>query len=449
MITRRTKVQLLIFVVITLIGVTFVGARYARLDRVFFDDSYTVVAHFEDSGGIFAGAEVTYRGVTIGRVDKMQLTDSGVDVHLDIDNEWDQIPAQTLALVGNRSAVGEQYVELQPKQDDGPYLDDDSEIPTVDTRLPTPTAKLLGDLSATVNSVDKKDLRTVVHELGVAFDGAGEDLGQIIDTSNSFIELADDNFDVTAALIKDANTVLSGQLSTASAIRNFSRNLEAFSTTLAGADQDLRTVIDTGSATANEVRTFIEDNQVDLASLLNNLVTVSEVVVRNKDGLEHLLAVYPHVVEGGFTVVAKDPETGNYDAHFGLVLTPHQLCHSGYEGVDRRDPFDGSNRPLKTNLGCTDSADKSNARGAQNLHRAATDYDQPVVATYDPQTGAVSWLDEPARLMPDGTLRKGKGTQGAEEPILDRTTTAGRSSGGDDEEESWKWLMLRPLQNAE
>ena len=55
MITRRTKIQLIFFVLITLVGVAFVGARYARLDRVIVDDAYTVVAHFEDSGGIFAG----------------------------------------------------------------------------------------------------------------------------------------------------------------------------------------------------------------------------------------------------------------------------------------------------------------------------------------------------------------------------------------------------------
>ena len=33
MITRRTKIQLLVFVLITLVGVSYVGARYARLDR--------------------------------------------------------------------------------------------------------------------------------------------------------------------------------------------------------------------------------------------------------------------------------------------------------------------------------------------------------------------------------------------------------------------------------
>ena len=45
-----------------------------------------MVAHFADSGGAFAGAEVSYRGVRIGEVSKMELTDEGVDIHLDIDN---------------------------------------------------------------------------------------------------------------------------------------------------------------------------------------------------------------------------------------------------------------------------------------------------------------------------------------------------------------------------
>ena len=39
-------------------------------------------------------------------------------------------------MVGNRSAVGEQYVELQPQSDEGPYLKDDSEIDVDRTRIP-------------------------------------------------------------------------------------------------------------------------------------------------------------------------------------------------------------------------------------------------------------------------------------------------------------------------
>ena len=106
---------------ITLLGVSFVGARYARLDRLVFDKTYAVIAHFAESGGIFTGAEVDLprRHGRPGRA-SMKLTDQGVDVVLDIDKGHDDIPADTKAVVGNRSAVGEQYVDLQPQTERRP-----------------------------------------------------------------------------------------------------------------------------------------------------------------------------------------------------------------------------------------------------------------------------------------------------------------------------------------
>ena len=358
MITRRTKVQLLVFVLITLLGVTYVGARYARLDRVFFDDAYTVVAHYPESGGIFAGAEVSYRGVTVGEVQKLEVTDEGVDVYLDIDNKWDDIPKDAVAVVGNRSAVGEQYVDLQPKTDKGPYLQEDSEIALADTRTPIPTAQLLEDISTTTSSVNKDDLRTVVSEMGLAFDGTGDDLGQIIDTSNSFIETANANFDTTTKLIKDSNTVLKTQLDSASSIRSFTNDLALFSTTVAGADPDLRNVIDSGSVAVNELRTFIEENKVDLSSLINNLVTTGEVVVKHLDGIEQLLVLYPYVVEGGFTVVSKEPGPNGqlqrplrHGHHRARALPPGLRGHRPPAAHRRQQPQDEGEHPLPGVLG--------------------------------------------------------------------------------------------------
>ncbi|MCD4524001.1 MCE family protein [Nocardioides sp. cx-173] len=413
MITRRTKAQLLVFVIITLLGVTYVGARYAKLDRLVVDDSYTVVAHFSESGGIFAGGEVNYRGVKVGRVDKLVLTDQGVDVHLGIENDFDEIPAETLAVVGNRSAVGEQYVELQPKVDDGPYLEGDSEIDEADTRLPISTNQLLTNLSNTVASVDNDDLRTTVDEFGLAFSGAGQDLQRIIDSGTSFIEVANENFDVTSRLIEDSNVVLRGQLRSESALRNFARELSRFSGTLAASDGDLRRLIEDGSATAAELRSFLEENEVELGSLINNVLTTGEVVVKHLNGIAHVLVVYPYVVEGGFTVVSKSP-SGLYDAHFGLILTNTPVCHEGYEGTERRTPQDREDLPMNEKAGCTEPASKSNARGSQNLNR--------VVATFDQETGELEWGSAAGRPEGSGSV-------------------APPSLG----EDSWKWLYLQPL----
>jgi phospholipid/cholesterol/gamma-HCH transport system substrate-binding protein len=210
-ITARTKKQLLVFVLITLVGISYVGARYARLDRLFYDSSYEVHAQFAQSGGIFTGAEVTYRGVRVGQVSEMRLTRDGVDVVLGVDKGQDRIPADTLALVGNKSAVGEQYVDLEPRVDKGPYLKDGSRIATADTAVPKSTTQVLTSVDGFVNSVPQDDLRTVVSELGAGFRDRGADLGQLIDSSDAFIEAANENFEVSAALIRDSNTGLRTQ----------------------------------------------------------------------------------------------------------------------------------------------------------------------------------------------------------------------------------------------
>jgi phospholipid/cholesterol/gamma-HCH transport system substrate-binding protein len=269
--------------------------------------------------------------------------------------------------------------------------------------------------------VDRDALRTTVNELGLAFAGTGEDLQKIIDTGNSFIETADENFDVTTALIKDSNTVLSGQIARESAIRNFATQLSLFSGTLAAADPDLRRVIDSGSFAANQLRTFLEANDVELSELIRDLTTTGEVIVKHLDGIEQILALYPYVVEGGFTVASKSPN-GLYDAHFGLIMTDSQPCTKGYEGTDKRAARDGSNRPMNMRAHCAEPASKTNPRGSQHApRRAPADYHAPVIATYDQATGELAWGGEDA-LAPAGSL-------------------APPSLG----EESWKWLYLQPL----
>jgi phospholipid/cholesterol/gamma-HCH transport system substrate-binding protein len=421
MITSKTKKQLIAFVILTLLGVTFVGARYARLDRLFYDSAYTVGAHFDNSGGIFTGAEVTYRGVKIGQVSEMNLTDKGVDVLLSIEKSSEKIPRDTIALVGNKSAVGEQYVELQPKTDGGPYLQDGSEIDTPETEVPVSTTEILTNLSQMVESVPQADLRTVVAESGAAFKDAGPSIGQIIDTSSSFIDTANANFDTTTALIRDSRVVLQTQVDKGSAIRSFSKDLALFSGTVAANDKYLRSLIENGSATANELRTFLEQNRVNLGQLINNLVTTNEVVVKHLKGIRQLLVIYPYVVAGGFTV-AKKNANGQYDAQFGLILQQDgPVCEKGYDPGDRREPQDTKDLPMNTRTGCSDPA--TNFRGAEKgpSGRAGAAYRSPV-ATYDAKTGTTTWSDQDksAKIAYDG---------GAAQLL------------GDD---SWKWMLLQP-----
>jgi phospholipid/cholesterol/gamma-HCH transport system substrate-binding protein len=242
--------------------------------------------------------------------------------------------------------------------------------------------------------VPQDKLRTVVSELGAGFQGTGADLGQIIDTSNEFIAAANDNFDVSTALIRDSNTVLRTQADKGSAIKSFARDLSLFSGTLADNDDALRSLIDNGSATANELRTFLEQNQVDLGSLINNLVTTGEIIVKYLPGVRQILVLYPYMVAGGYTVAARNADGVN--ARFGFILTqtPPADCKPGYDPKERRDPLQTGDKPMDEDAGCTDTRMKTNARGGQNAPAGTPFRYRAPVATYDQGTGTTTWADQ-------------------------------------------------------
>ena len=366
MITRTVRIQLLAFVVIALLGVTYVGANYAGIGTSLFrTGSCTIKADFPDSGGIFTGAEVTYNGVTVGRVGELTLLPDGVQVALDIqDCRNPEIPVNTVAAVSNRSAVGEQYVDLRPQTAGGPYLDDGAVLPMDKNVLPVPTQVLLSNLDSLVSSVNTDDLATVVSELGNAFSGRGPALQALLDQGAQLQQAATDNLQSTLALIRQSGPVLQTQLDVGNDFASWAKSLNLLSATLKSSDGDLRGLLDAGPGDLQTISTFVKSNSDDLGMLLANLVTVNGVVVPKLDSIKAILYIYPLAVAGGLTVAP-----GDGTAHFGLVLNLGDPpdCTAGYGGTQKRYPSDTSPATTNTAAQCTSSPSTGiNVRGAQN-----------------------------------------------------------------------------------
>ena len=69
MLDRLTRVQLAIFAVVTVITVVIMAIFYLRLPAAMGIGTYQVTANFVAGGGLYKNANVTYRGVAVGRVD--------------------------------------------------------------------------------------------------------------------------------------------------------------------------------------------------------------------------------------------------------------------------------------------------------------------------------------------------------------------------------------------
>ncbi|GGM52068.1 ABC transporter substrate-binding protein [Longimycelium tulufanense] len=364
MITRKIRWQLGAFVVIALLGVSYVGANYVGIDRLFGPRGYVVRVQLAESGGIFRNAEVTYRGVTVGRVGPLRLTDDGVEVQLDIEPSAPEIPDDVRAVVANRSAVGEQYVDLRPNRGGGPFLTDGAVIPQERTSTPLPVQTLLANLDGLASSVPTEELRTVVHELGTAFEGTGPDLQVLLDTTRALTRDAHEHLPQTLRLIDDGRTVLRTQAQQSSALTSFSRDLRTLAEQLRSSDPDLRRLISAAPQASEQLTGLLRESGPGLGRMIANLLTTSDIMRTRTAGLEQVLVTYPLVVGGSFTVLP-----GDGTAHFGLALNTFDPppCTRGYEGTRQRPGNDTGPVPLNTGAYCAEPLGSPIVvRGAQN-----------------------------------------------------------------------------------
>ncbi|GAA1888158.1 MCE family protein [Lapillicoccus jejuensis] len=421
MILRTVKIQLAVFALITLLTVSILSARFVGLTDAIEGGRFRVTAHFAASGGIFVGSEVTYRGVTVGKVTDLELTEDGVDVVATLD-KGTEVPRATLAVVENRSAVGEQYLDLQPSVSTGPFLADGDGIARASTRTPLPVQDLLQHADTTVSSVPKDDLVTTVDELGTAFsDGGAADLQRLLDSATTFTASAQAALPQTVELIDDGRIVLDTQRATSGQVTVTVRNVADLAQTLQQHDGDLRMVLDRGVLASQQLNGLIKENQSSLSQLFANLITVGNVTTTRLGGITQLLVTYPDVVAGGYTVVPGDDT-----AHFGFVLNADDppACTRGYEGTTK-DPTYSTDpgTPTNTTAGCRlPRGSASDVRGAQNAPRPPSD-----------QAGSSYPIALGTQPVPLGTT-----AVVGDQPLTVQTPLAPPGATGAD---AWTWMM--------
>jgi phospholipid/cholesterol/gamma-HCH transport system substrate-binding protein len=395
MITRMARIQVVVFLVLSLSGVAFVGIRYVGIGDQLLGEQYTLYADLHTAGGIYSNAPVTYRGVPIGRVSSVRLHGGLVRVGMAV-NRSVPVPRDLTAVVAQRSAVGEQYLDLRPNTDSGPYLHNGEVIPVARTGTPLPMETLLANLEALVGSVNTNDLSVLIDQLGVAFETDETALRQILDSSSALLAAANQYLPQTQTLINDSNIVLSTQIASSSAIRQWAASLAQLTGVIRKADPDLRQLLSAGPPAAEQVIGVLRDLDPTFGTLLGNLITVNGIAARRLPGIEQILVTYPLVVAGGFTVAP-----GDGTAHFGLVVSasnaPCQYHQTGQSNCTTAERAKGSGVRSSANApGATGSDPKPAAlggpaaTGTSPAPASAAAQSAGTVAGFDPATGLVT-----------------------------------------------------------
>src|ERR1700761_596206 len=183
MLTRFVRIQLAIFAIVGIIGVIAMVLFYIQAPTLLGIGRMTVTLELPATGGLYRFSNVTYRGVQVGKVTAVALTANGAKATLPLGTS-PKIPANLQADVLSVSAIGEQYVDLRPRTDSAPYLQDGSRIPVADTTIPQEVGPMLEQVNKLVGSLPSDRISDLLDETFKAFNGAGPDFQSLVDSGS-------------------------------------------------------------------------------------------------------------------------------------------------------------------------------------------------------------------------------------------------------------------------
>ncbi|WP_140032734.1 virulence factor Mce family protein [Mycobacterium tuberculosis] len=368
MIDRLAKIQLSIFAVITVITLSVMAIFYLRLPATFGIGTYGVSADFVAGGGLYKNANVTYRGVAVGRVESVGLNPNGVTAHMRL-NSGTAIPSNVTATVRSVSAIGEQYIDLVPPENpSSTKLRNGFRIQPQNTRIGQDVADLLRQAETLLGSLGDTRLRELLHEAFIATNGAGPELARLIESARLLVDEANANYPQVSQLIDQAGPFLQAQIRAGGDIKSLADGLARFTWQLRAADPRLRDTLADAPDAIDEANTAFSGIRPSFPALAASLANLGRVGVIYHKSIEQLLVVFPALFAAIITSAGGVPQDEGAKLDFKIDLHDPPPCMTGFLPPPLvRSPADESVREIPRDMYCkTAQNDPSTVRGARN-----------------------------------------------------------------------------------
>lgn len=291
---RRVWINLAFFSVMFLVMVVWLTQQVVSFRAL--ERPYRLSAEFSNAFGVLPNAEVTYLGVTYGRVSKVSRIPGGVRVDMEIER-GKRIPAGSDASIFRKSAIGEQYVDFSPPPDagDGRAYPKGTLIPMTKTHVPLEFSEFLRSASALIGSIPPDAVARLLEAAAVGLEGRADSLRALAeggDTISAALasrtealdRLADNNTRLTRVVAEHRGSL--GQSLT---------DLRNVADSLRNARGDVTVLLDRGSALLTQVADVVGRHKGNLDCDLKTLEAVTDAATTPDRiaGLRALLRVGP------------------------------------------------------------------------------------------------------------------------------------------------------------
>jgi phospholipid/cholesterol/gamma-HCH transport system substrate-binding protein len=403
LLTPFIRRQLWTFLVLTVVSLLVLGVYYLQVPSLMGIGRYSLKADLPASGGLYPTANVTYRGITIGKVTDVEPTAHGAQATMSIDSQY-KIPVDTIANVHSVSAVGEQYLDLVSTGNPGKYFAEGQTI-TKGT-VPAEIGPALDTANRGLAALPKDKIATLLDETAESVGGLGPALQRLVDSTQAIVGDFRTNITNVNDIIQNSGGVLDSQVKSSDAIERWARNLNTLAAQAAQRDTNVKSILTQAAPTADQVNSVFSDVRESLPQTLANLEVVFDLLKRYHTGVEQVLVFLPQGASIAQTVAAPFPNQAALDLALSINQPPP--CLTGFiPAAEWRSPADTSMQALPQGTYCKIPMDTpaNSVRGSRNIpctdvpgKRAASPRECRDPRPYVP-AGTNPWFGDPNQIL--------------------------------------------------
>jgi phospholipid/cholesterol/gamma-HCH transport system substrate-binding protein len=231
-------------------------------------EGYRVKVPFDEATQLAVESDVRISNVSVGKVKSINLANSGPNRDLavatiEIDSQYAPIPADTRAMLRQKTLLGETYVELTQGNRDGPKLAEDATLPKAQVE---PSVQL-DEIFRTFDARTRAAFQTWMQQLAIATAGRGADLSAAIanlepfaEDSNRLLRVLDTQQGAVQRLIKNTGEVFGALSERQGQLQGLIRNSGTVFHTTAVRNRDLE-------ATFRALPTFLDESRLTVNRL--------------------------------------------------------------------------------------------------------------------------------------------------------------------------------------
>ncbi|WP_370500550.1 MlaD family protein [Mycolicibacterium sp. jd] len=325
--------------------------------------SYRVTVELPESAGLLPNQNVTMRGVPIGRVERLDITPTGVNAVVSV-NSSAAVPVASSVRVSGLSPAGEQYIDFVADSGDGPYLADGAVVSQDNTVVPVSLADLLANADGALAQADPAKLELIKRELSMSEAGP-QKLADIIDGGTFLLTTLDSVLPETSSMLRTSRVVLTLAADKNAGIEVASQNLDQVFDGVNRMRQGFRTLTEQTPETLAEVDNLFADNSETMVQLLGSLTSTSQLLYLRVPALNALFPAHRTSVLDAIGSIMHDN---------GLWATgdiyPRYSCDYG---TPRLPPSSADYPEAFMYTYCRDDHPGVLVRGAKNAPRPAGD----------------------------------------------------------------------------